>query len=115
MMEYESQLSEIIANLLISKISQNSPKKRARSLKSNSQSNSGPSAEQVNFLKIFFNKYTSLNYFIHFQLLNHLEHLRKCCSYVNNSNVTAMYVHEKMQRALQQAFTHCDDRQKVNR
>ncbi|CAG9800537.1 unnamed protein product [Chironomus riparius] len=91
MMEYESQLSEIIANLLISKISQNSPKKRARSLKSNSQSNSGPSAEQ---------------------LLNHLEHLRKCCSYVNNSNVTAMYVHEKMQRALQQAFAHCDDRQK---
>lgn len=47
MMEYEGQLSETIANLLISKISQNSPKKRARALKSNSQSNSGPSAEQV--------------------------------------------------------------------
>lgn len=47
MLEYEGQLSEIIANLLISKISQNSPKKRARALKSNSQANSGPSAEQV--------------------------------------------------------------------
>ncbi|KAG5677458.1 hypothetical protein PVAND_007216 [Polypedilum vanderplanki] len=90
-MDYDSQLSESIANLLISKISQNSPKKRARSLKSNSQSNSGPSTDQ---------------------LLNHLEHLRKCCSYGNNSNVTAMYLHEKMQRALQQAFNHCDERQK---
>lgn len=91
MMEYDSQLSEIIANLLISKISQSSPKKRARSLKSNSQTNSGPSADQ---------------------LLNHLEHLRKCCSYGNNSNVTAMYLHGKMQQALQQAFNHCDERQK---
>lgn len=115
MMEYESQLSEIIANLLISKISQNSPKKRARSLKSNSQSNSGPSAEQVSSqFKSQKDVKFSNNLFFSLQLLNHLEHLRKCCSYVNNSNVTAMYVHEKMQRALQQAFAHCDDRQKVN-
>lgn len=114
-MEYESQLSEIIANLLISKISQNSPKKRARSLKSNSQSNSGPSAEQVSLSYKFSLILFKLKKPNSFQLLNHLEHLRKCCSYVNNSNVTAMYVHEKMQRALQQAFAHCDDRQKVRR
>lgn len=110
-MEYEGQLSEIIANLLISKISQNSPKKRARALKSNSQSNSLPSTEQVrNIANLFLLIFTSI---IYLQLLSHLEHLRKCCSYGNNSNVTAMYLHEKMQRALQQAFASCDERQKV--
>jgi hypothetical protein len=66
MMEYEGQLSEIIANLLISKISQSSPKKRARALKSNNQSNSSPSAEQVSFS--FYSIFDHMNFLILYSL-----------------------------------------------
>ncbi|CRK95583.1 CLUMA_CG009044, isoform A [Clunio marinus] len=88
--EFEEQLSEIIANLLISKYPQSSPTKRKRTLKSNNQSNGAPSAEQ---------------------LLSHLEHLRRSCRYGHSAG-TALYLHEKMQRALQQAFTHSTEGQK---
>lgn len=112
--DYEELLSEIIASLLISKYPQNSPTKRKRTLKSNSQSNGAPSAEQVNESKISCQKINSqfLSPFLVTKLLGHLEHLRQSCRYGHSAG-TALYLHEKMQRALQQAFSHSTEGQKV--
>lgn len=54
--EYEEQLSEIIANILISKYPQTSPTKRKRTLKSSNQSNGAPTAEQVRRMNLPFNR-----------------------------------------------------------
>lgn len=45
--DYEEKLSEIIANLLISKYQNSSPNKRKRSMKNNSTQNTAPTADQV--------------------------------------------------------------------
>lgn len=45
--DFEGKLSEIIANLLISKYQNSSPNKRKRSLKNNSTQNTAPTSDQV--------------------------------------------------------------------
>lgn len=108
--DYEELLSEIIANLLISKYPQSSPTKRKRTLKSNNQSNGAPTAEQVRG-KVIDRKVDTI--LILPQLLSHLEYLRRSCRYGHSAG-TALYLHEKMQRALQQAFSHSTEGQKVS-
>lgn len=108
--DYEEKLSEIIANLLISKYPQNSPTKRKRPLK-NSQSNNSPTSEQVSSFLKASNK-ISKYFYVNFQLLNHLEHLRRACRHGSGIG-TGLYVQDSMQRALQQAFSHSTDSQKV--
>lgn len=49
---------------------------------------------------------------VKFQLLNHLEHFRRSCRHGNGTG-TGLYVQDAMQRALQQAFSHSTDSQKV--
>lgn len=88
--EYEGKLSEIIANLLMSKYPQNSPNKRKRPLKSSPSQNCSPSSEQI---------------------LHHLEHFRRSCRHGNGTG-TGLYVQNEMQRSLQQAFAHSTDSQK---
>lgn len=107
--DFEEQLSEIIAGLLLSKYPQNSPTKRKRTLKSDNQSNGAPTAEQVRAEKLL--KILIFHCFLP-QLLGHLEYLRRSCRYGHSAG-TALYLHEKMQRALQQAFGHSTEGQKV--
>lgn len=113
--EHEERCSEIIASLLTSKYPINSPNKRKRPLKSATNTGSSPTSEQVSanlYLIQTKNWQRTKKIYYHQQLLNHLEHFRRSCRHGNGTG-TGLYVQDAMQRALQQAFSHSSESQKV--
>lgn len=110
--DYEEQLSEIIGNLLASKYQNNSPNKRKRTLKNNStQNNNSPTSDQVIITEGLAIIIIRLMTFFS-QLLCHLEHFRRSCRHGNGTG-TGLYLHDPMQRALQQSFSNSNDSTKV--